>query len=70
MSITTRLLRAHAKECLTKAIAANNPAQKAALLLMADAQHQLASRNENVVETAVTESAVSESMKTPLSPPE
>lgn len=71
MSITTtRLLRAHAKQCLEKAIFEKDPAQKAALLLMADAEHKLASRNENIAETTVVENAVSEGVKTSPATPE
>lgn len=48
MSTTTRQLRAHAKECLQNAIAAKDPAQKTALLLMADAERELASQSERM----------------------
>jgi hypothetical protein len=48
MSTTTRQLRAHAKECLQNAIAAKDPAQKAALLLMADAERKLAAQSERM----------------------
>jgi hypothetical protein len=54
MSNTTRQLRAHAKECLQTAIAAKDPAQKAALLLIADAERKLASQSERMAWRADT----------------
>jgi hypothetical protein len=56
MSATSRLLRAHAKECLQNAITAKDPAQKAALLIMADAERKLASQSEDIVKSVAKDS--------------